>query len=207
MIRRFLLACILLLSPLSAFATVGGEQHIELLGYDTQEQKVYLLRHYEDGRARLPQLYYFDLRNKQNDKLIEVTSIYIDPKTGKADYDNNEVAFNKELQKIKRRLSSLYPLNPKVFSIQIDHQQQEAVPSWHDDNETTTAYHYEYYVHDSSYQSQPQTAISYAPELKIKQAFRIPRQNKILITVEYLGIPFETGYNMEDPVLLIPKTK
>lgn len=207
MIRRFLLPCILLLSPLSTFATIGGEQHIELLGYDIQDQKVYLLRHYEDGRARLPQLYYFDLRSKPNNKLIEVTSIYIDPKTGKADYDNNEVAFNKELQKIKRRLSSLYPLNPKVFSTQINHQQIESVPSWHDANERTTAYHYEYLVHDSNYQSQPQTATSYSPELKIKQAFRIPRQNKILVTVEYLGIPFENGYNMEEPILLSPQIK
>ncbi|GAA5007519.1 hypothetical protein GCM10023206_13580 [Acinetobacter puyangensis] len=205
--HRFLLPCILLLSPLSAFATVGGEQHIELLGYDTQDQKVYVLRHYEDGRARLPQLYYFDLRSKQNDKLIEVTSIYIDPKTGKADYDNNDVAFNKELHKIKRRLSSLYPLNPKVFSVQINQQQQESIPSWHDPNEEAIEYHYEYHVHDSSYQSQPQKAISYKPELKIKKAFRIPRQNKILVTIEYLGIPFESGYNMEDPILLSPKTK
>ena len=28
---------------------------------------------------------------------------------------------------------------------------------------------------------------------------------KALVTVQYLGIPFEIGYNIEDPVLLMPK--
>ena len=46
------LACL----PIISFATVGGQQRIEVLGYDQKDQKVYLLRHYEDGRGRLPQL-------------------------------------------------------------------------------------------------------------------------------------------------------
>ena len=34
--------------PVSAFATVGGPQNIEVLGYEVKDQKLYLLRHYLD---------------------------------------------------------------------------------------------------------------------------------------------------------------
>ena len=50
----------------SALATVGGGQRIEILGYDKAEQKVFVLRHYDDGRGRLPQLYYYDFTSKIN---------------------------------------------------------------------------------------------------------------------------------------------
>ncbi len=35
-----------------------------------------------------------------------------------------------------------------------------------------------------------------------RKAYKVPHQQKALVTVQYLGIPFETGYNIEDPVLL-----
>lgn len=67
--------------PSFAFATVGGPQSIEVLGLDQADQKIYLLRHYLDGRGRLPQLYYYQLNRKQSPaKLIEVKSLYINPK-------------------------------------------------------------------------------------------------------------------------------
>ena len=31
---------------------------------------------------------------------------------------------------------------------------------------------------------------------------KVPNQQKVLVTVQYLEIPFETGYNIEDPILL-----
>ena len=41
--------------------------------------------------------------------------------------------------------------------------------------------------------------------IKIKYLSELTReknQQKALVTVQYLGIPFETGYNIEDPILL-----
>ena len=47
----------LLLSIISPmlFATVGGEETIELLGYDQHDQKLYLTRYYHDASGRVPQ--------------------------------------------------------------------------------------------------------------------------------------------------------
>lgn len=60
-----------------SFATVGGPQNIEVLGLDQADQKIYVMRHYLDGRGRLPQLYYYQLNSKTPSKLIEVKSLYI----------------------------------------------------------------------------------------------------------------------------------
>ncbi len=48
-----------------AYATVGGSEIIEMIGYSAREQKVYVLRHFEDGRGRLPQLYYYDFQSQR----------------------------------------------------------------------------------------------------------------------------------------------
>ena len=45
-------------------------------------------------------------------------------------------------------------------------------------------------------------AVDYKNGLRISQSYKVPNQQKVLVTVQYLGIPFETGYNIEDPILL-----
>jgi hypothetical protein len=44
--------------------------------------------------------------------------------------------------------------------------------------------------------------VDYKNGLHISQSYKVPNQQKALVTVQYLGIPFETGYNIEDPILL-----
>lgn len=83
------------------------------MGYQQKEKKLYVLRHYEDGRGRLPQLYYYLLNSKSPDKLIEVKSLY-QSKTHKIDYDQDSTAFNKALNKIKRNLTPLIVSNSKT---------------------------------------------------------------------------------------------
>lgn len=91
------LACL----PIISFATVGGQQRIEVLGYDQKDQKVYLLRHYEDGRGRLPQLYYYNFKSKQPNQLVQVNSLYINPKTKKLTMTSNQPALMPSWPKLK----------------------------------------------------------------------------------------------------------
>ena len=55
------------------------------------------------------------------------------------------------------------------------------------------------------HQSQIQQAVDYGQGLSISQAYKIPQQQKIVVAVKYLGIPFESGYSIEDAVLLSAK--
>src|SRR5690554_549814 len=119
----------LLLLPLSlpglAFATVGGPQNIEVLGYEVKEQKLYIMRHYLDGRGRLPQLYYYNFKSQKPNQLVQVNSLYINPKTKKIDYDQQPTRFNAELAKIKNRLNPLTKLRTQQAQIKVLHRSEE----------------------------------------------------------------------------------
>lgn len=196
----------LILLPCTSFATVGGPHNVEFLGYDAKDQKVYLLKHYQDGRGRLPQLYYYQFKNNQQpEKLIQVNSLYINPKTKKIDYDQDSTGFDQDILKIKKRLTPLIPVNKTLTKIQIVKKTrvQKSANSGFDD--LITEYQYRYKVTTPQLSSLQQKAVAYKPNLNVSQAFKIPQHNTMVVAVKYLGIPFETGYTIEDPVLLTLK--
>lgn len=202
--KTFALSLILL--PCTCFATVGGPQNIQVLGYEGKERKVYLLKHYLDGRGRLPQLYYYQFKNTQHpEKLIQVNSLYINPKTRKIDYDQDSRQFDKEIAKIKKRLNPLAPLPQSGIKIQVLKKITSKEKSWYDPKQYIPKYTYTYQLSSQNLKSQIHQAIIYRYGLSISQAYKIPQQQKILAVVKYLGIPFETGYTIEDPVLLTAK--
>lgn len=204
-ILKYLITGTILTTSLHCYATVGGGQYIEVLGYAAKEQKLYLLRHYEDGRGRLPQLYYYQLNGKTPEKPIQVRSLYINPKTQKVDYDQDGIQFEKDLAQIKKRLTPLIVSNNQSAKIQILNRRTKQIAAWYDPAEKITEYRTTYKITAPSHQSKNQTAVNYDNTLKITQKFIVPKQNKMLVVIQYLGIPFETGYNVEDPVLLLPR--
>ena len=74
--------------------------------------------------------------------------------------------------------------------------------SWYDPTETIDKWTYQYRVKNSQYKSAVQKAETYKEGLKISKTYRVVQKPFYLVTVKYLGIPFETGYSVEDPVLL-----
>lgn len=200
-----LLSGLVVLSP-QVFATVGGGQNLEFLGYDVKDQKLYLLRNFEDGRGRLPQLYYYQFNQKKMEpKLIEVKSLYINPKTKKIDYDQDGIQFDKALNKIKKRLKPLTAQNIKGTQLHLIKESKRIVPHLYEPNEKMTEYRYQYQVSSGQYRSQTQHAVSYKPNLRIEQAFVVPNQPYKIVSIQYLAFPEETGYTTEDPVLLRQK--
>lgn len=102
-------------------------QSIEVLGYDAPDQKVYILRHFHDGRGRLPQLSYYLLGSKQPQKQIDVSSLYIHHKTQKVDFDQDPAAFNQALAKIQRRLQPLTKVNTNQLKLKVLQRKQRRV--------------------------------------------------------------------------------
>jgi hypothetical protein len=202
--KKYLALSTILTTSLHCYATVGGRQSIEVLGYEAKPQKLYLLRHYEDERGRLPQLYYYQLNDKKPDKLIEVRSLYINPKTHQIDYDQDGVQFEKDLVKIKKRLIPMVISNANTAKIQIIKSQTHNIPAWHDPSKKIPEYKSIYSVNTPVLKSNNQQAVHYAKTIKISQNYVVPNHNKMLVIVKYFGIPEETGYDIEDPVLLLP---
>ncbi len=200
--KPILLCMPICIISLAAWATVGGSQTIEVLGLDKKDQKIYLLRHFEDGRGRLPQLYYYQLNAQKPQRLVSVRSLYIDPKTKQINYDQDSTQFNQAIEKIKKRLVQLTPIYHNNVSIQLLTSINGTEPAWYDPQQRIDKWTYQYLIKSASYKSSIQNAVSYKEGLTITQAYKVPYQPFMLTTVQYLGIPFETGYSIEDPVLL-----
>lgn len=194
--------CSLAALPSLALATVGGPQSIEVLGYDAPDQKVYILRHFHDGRGRLPQLSYYLLGSKQPQKQIDVSSLYIHHKTQKVDFDQDPATFNQALAKIQRRLQPLTKVNTNQLKLKVLQRKQRRVKAAMDPSCSLLEYQYRYQVQKSALRSPIQNAISYQPKIQLSQSYSIPKHNKILAVVKYQGIAMEGGYSVEDAVIL-----
>lgn len=189
----------MLMGGLSAWATVGGDVKLTVLGYEPTDQKVYLLHTFEDGWGGY-KLYYFDFKGKTPNKLIEAKSYYTDP-TARGGTEDDTV-FEEKLTKLQKRLRSLPKVAPSSVKLTITKQSKQTVPMPYDPEHLLTEYRYQYHITHGKYRSTPQTAITYTPSLVITQAYQVPKHDKIVVAVRYLDEPMETGYTTEQPVLL-----
>ncbi|HAB44342.1 MAG TPA: aminotransferase, partial [Acinetobacter sp.] len=110
--------------------------------------------------------------------------------------------FDQEIAKIKKRLIPLVPLQKQNIQLKLLKTSKGTAPAWHDPKQKVPKWTYQYQVQSSQYKSPVQQAVSYKADLRLSQTYQVPKQNKILVTVKYLGLPFETGYHIEDPALL-----
>lgn len=193
----------------SALATVGGGQRIDILGYDKAEQKVFVLRHYDDGRGRLPQLYYYDLSSNNPEKLVEVRSLYVNPKTKKYDeFEDNKGRFSNGLKQIKNRVVTLKPTYTQV-TVQVQSLRQQKVTnlqSWLGEIGPGTEYQFNYKLNadEAKYSSPVHSATTYSVCLTTDNVvYKVPNQPYALATVNYKGTLMEGGYDYQDVVLLL----
>lgn len=201
------------------WATVGGGETLSVMGYEPKQQKIYLLRDYEDGRGRVPQLYYFDLKAKNPQKLVEVKSLYRQPETQKIEYisieDKGYTQFKQQLDTIQQRLTPLTPLKSNSIQLKINRLTSKQIVAWYDryddskplaQKDKIPQYQYRYTLHSQQpkLQSLAQTATSYQKDLHIRHVYAVPQQSYRIAIVRYLGIDFETGYHVDDAILLAP---
>lgn len=205
---------VFLLIPSLCFATVGGAERIEVLGYDQKDQKIFLTRHYEDASGRLPTLYYYQLSTKAPEKLIEVKSLYQQIKT--FPYPRSEQKFFQELEKIQSRLKPLTAIDTKRTTVNIVQKKINVGDFWHtshpDDAFKVKRYTQNYVIKNVNFKSTVLSSISYIkPQIKLKALYQLPKGNAHhpvqLAIVQYNGIPVETGYLKEDAALLLKEKK
>ena len=126
-----------------SYATVGGGQTINVLGYEPIDEKVYLLRN--DERGLMPQLYYYDLK-KSSPTLVEVKSIY--NQSSHDDYETRDDKIIQEIEKIQTRLQPLSATSTKNFQITIQDLQIKQVPQLYNEDNIIFQYKFQYTVHN-----------------------------------------------------------
>ncbi|WP_111857977.1 hypothetical protein [Acinetobacter sp. CFCC 10889] len=207
--------CLMLMLPLFLFsislqckATTGAPESIDVLGYDQKDKKIYVLRQFNDESCKLPRLYYFNLNSKMSsNKAVPVQSIYMTTKTEQNlnDCTDTSELILEKIEHIQKRLQTLNSIPTENFQVKIQQRKIETGQFWQHilEDYPVQRYTQNYIIQYQKLKSSVQKSISYNhAELRIARAYHIPQHNTFLVIVQYLGIPFETGYTVEDAVLI-----
>ncbi len=111
----------------------------------------------------------------------------------------------KEIDRLKKRLTPLTKPNTVQAHIHLIKHHREDGHYWLNAKELSIEkFTQNYVVSNQKYVSKNQTSISYTtPKINILAIYDIPNAKNILLaTIEYLGIPTEFGYMIENVVLL-----
>lgn len=187
-------------------ATTGGPEKIEILGLDKADEKIYFTRNYYDESNSPPTLYYFSINKKNSSIPIEVKSIYKNTNNNELD---QTIIIENEINKIKKRLIKLTELPNTQANIRIIKDHKKSGHFWlNAKEEVITKFTQEYMVINHSFMSKTQKSTSYStPKINILNLYNIQINNHKyqIAIVQYLGIPTEFGYMVEDAILLSPK--
>lgn len=173
-----------------AFAKSYSNISLEVLGYDSDKKAVLILEN--SASYDIPRVYRYSLSEKRYDLLK-----YDENFTGITD----QQTFQQKLSSIKTQLKPLKKIALQDFNVNLLEQRPSDTES---SDSFKTIYASIFTISSPQYQSLQQNLTSYSPEIKLKQAFELPKNKGALITFESLSLPFDEGYNREEAVVLFP---
>ena len=113
----------------------------------------------------------------------------------------DQATFNQALVKIHTQLKPLKALDVRDFKLNLLEQNastsQDSIP-------LSSVYSSVFTVQNTQNQSKAMNLTSYSPNIRLKQAFELPKNKGALITFESLSLPFDEGYTREEAVILFP---
>lgn len=173
-----------------AFAKSDSNISLEVLGYDSDKKAVLILEN--SASYDIPRVYRYSLSEKRYDLLK-----YDENFTGITD----QQSFQQKLSSIKTQLKPLKKIVLQDFNVNLLEQRPSDTES---SDSFKTIYGSIFTISSPQYQSLQQNLTSYSPEIKLKQAFELPKHKGALITFESLSLPFDEGYSREEAVVLFP---
>ncbi|WP_327858596.1 hypothetical protein [Acinetobacter guillouiae] len=173
-----------------AFAKSYSNISLEVLGYDSDKKAFLILEN--SASYDIPRVYRYSLSEKRYDLLK-----YDENFTGITD----QQTFQQKLSSIKTQLKPLKKIVLQDFNVNLLEQRPSDTQS---SDSFKTIYGSIFIISSPQYQSLQQNLTSYSPEIKLKQAFELPKNKGVLITFESLSLPFDEGYSREEAVVLFP---
>lgn len=202
--RTFIGLCLFLLFLTPAiFATVGGPEEIEVLGWNPQESKAYFLRVHYDASDRAPDLITYDVLNKR--LIIEKEQA----QNSFADFDQYykfKADYHKFIEELKSNLKPLLKATDLRVALTKYSDGDYYVYGFEDDPESKVNY-WKYLA--TIYKNDKWAGAEYVEvydDNKIETLAMLVTPDKYLnvVILRYKGIPFEGGYN-KDKIIFIPK--
>lgn len=177
-VSRLLCLLIGILFTLQNFATVGGPQTLEILGFNEQENSVLFLRHKNDAEGLPPQLWAFRLGSGEIEVMADASKYY----------DNDGQAITKEL----KTLEKTEVITPSMLNI--DWQTPIEV------NDTVLQFEYTLYpakvkVVDHTFDIVQ--CFKKDKPIEITEQYYFEQSDLVFVIFQHFGICLETGYTKD----------
>lgn len=186
--RRTFLALGFLLVSGTVQATTGGPDALELLGYDVADEKLYFV-HVLGGETDSVELHYLLVRGPNAGRRIVAKS-----------WDGSVLGDPAYVARLAQLKSRLVPLRPdRLPSLQQKRLKRVSTvvfpgdPPWQ-------GWRVQLSVRQGKRRASKQVVI-YREKARLLTAWRVPSRGT-LVLVQYLGIPYEFGYETEDAIWL-----
>ena len=193
----FLFSLLLFAFPQSAFATVGGPQHIDRISYNADENAIYYIFRDGSGRGCPPEVYKIDVENNQKSVVYSCDEIlktyYVNGEVGRAEYEQLIADFFKDLSPL-----SVIGLQENNIDVKVMHLGITEV----DEYEKYSNFKAIFFQDNKEIDSVEFTGC-YEDQPNVFTGFLIPNSNKIAIEISRIGDCFEGGYAQEDLYFII----
>ncbi len=194
----FLLTLLLCLMPKQAQATVGGPSHIEVLGWDPVDRKLFVLEWFHDSSGRLPALGYY-LLDEADPRLVQVRSWYRDE-----EHDVQQTRFWERLEDLRARLQRLEPQEPLGLELR---ERLESVGPCPGIGELGLSAPCRLLEVELRWQGQQRSLRLHSwGQSDIVSSWSLPQTGHRLVLYSHLGHTHEIGYQQELPLLFAPSS-
>ncbi len=194
-------------SPVSTLGRVSdlgnvGPHTLDVLGFDAEHHRLYVLEHFDDESGDLPQLHFMHTRGHHVGRLVPVRDWYI------GDATEVEANFEPRLTELLSRLRPLPSLSLDTLDLRTRVVRRRALRLYADqppirkfDLKLTVRPRDEESI--SSFGARTVVTAYLRPRAHLVEAYRIPGEHLAVAIVSYVGIPFEIGYE-KHAALLVP---
>ena len=191
----FILLCV----PGLAWASHGGPELCEVLGWDPVDKKVFILRHnWSEGDA--PQtLVYYDLKTNDQTKEWPCPKQVVVPWS--REWEPEDSVFTRRLTALRRRLvppvlveneRAMYP-GQVLAADTLKDQWGGSIPRFRVEIQLPGLEDVPNVVRVTTYVT---------PEVTVPRVYEFPNGPSRIAVVSFRGIPWETGYECQVPVLI-----
>jgi hypothetical protein len=187
-----------------ALASHGGPEIVEVLGFDPVDRKIFFTTLYQDETDLWPDVHYFDLKSARPwiPVRVDMRKGLDSPTSGAGDWQDPEYTeLSNRLMRLRQRLRPIphaktldLTMRTEVLSADSVMMQWSKVPRLHRSVE----------LRDSTHFARVEVTTYCDQRLGIESVLRMPGQAWTLIVMVSRGIPVETCYELESPILLLP---
>ena len=178
-----------------------GPRELEVLGYDKQARKVYVLEHAQDDLSKLPQLLSISAHGWLAGRTTPVHSYYL------GDPYHLEEQFHERLQELRDRLLPMFQVGTDNFQMRTRVTKRRAVRI-DPDAAPVRRYDLRVTVRPAAsgkvvHMGARKTVTAYLrPRVRLVDVWAHPALQFAIAVVSYVGVPYQLGYDRQTAIYL-----